>query len=154
MSGAILSKAELEDLEEILALQHLAYRSEAEIYGDFGIQPLRQTLDELRQEFETGLVLKATDETGKIIGSVRAYAEGNTTYIGKLIVAPNHQSKGLGKRLLQAAENAFPSQRYELHTGHKSAKNLAFYEKYGYARFKEEAGRPTLTLVYLEKTKG
>ncbi|MCL2625560.1 MAG: GNAT family N-acetyltransferase [Cystobacterineae bacterium] len=149
--NVILTKATPADLEAILALQRLAYQSEARIYEDFGIQPLRQTLEELRQECARSVVFKALDEAGKLIGSVRAYAENDTTYIHKLIVAPEHQNQGLGKRLLEAAENAFPSPRFELHTGHKSIKNLALYERCGYVRFKEEAGRPTLRLVYLEK---
>jgi len=147
----ILTKATLADLEAILALQRLAYQSEARIYEDFDIQPLRQTLEELRQECARSLVFKAIDEAGELVGSVRAYAENDTTYINKLIVSPEHQNQGLGKRLLEAAENAFSSHRFELHTGHNSMKNLALFERCGYVRFKEEAGRPTLRLVYLEK---
>ena len=39
-----IEPAMIEDAAEILALQKLAYRSEAEIYNDFSIQPLLQTL--------------------------------------------------------------------------------------------------------------
>lgn len=48
-------KASIEDLPEILSLQKLTYRSEAEIYNDFTIQPLTQSLEEINQEFNEQL---------------------------------------------------------------------------------------------------
>ena len=39
-----IEQATIEDAQEILALQKLAYTSEAEIYNDFTILPLHQTL--------------------------------------------------------------------------------------------------------------
>ncbi len=40
--------ANISDLEEILKLQKLAYKSEAEIYNDYSIPPLLQTIDEIK----------------------------------------------------------------------------------------------------------
>ncbi len=65
-------EAGLKDMEEILALQKIAYQSEAEIYDDDAIPPLVQTVDEIRDEFHRTLFLKAISR-GVIIGSVRAY---------------------------------------------------------------------------------
>ena len=65
-----IEQATVGDAAEILALQKLANVSEAEIYGDFRIQPLTQTLEELLREFETHTAFKAVQE-GRIIGSVR-----------------------------------------------------------------------------------
>jgi hypothetical protein len=39
-----IEKAQLQDLELILQLQYTAYQSEAELVGDYTIQPLTQTL--------------------------------------------------------------------------------------------------------------
>jgi ribosomal protein S18 acetylase RimI-like enzyme len=89
-----------------------------------------------------------------IIGSARAYEKNGTAYIGKLMVLPGYQDRGLGKRLLQEIENEFQGKRFELYTGEKSEKNIALYEKRGYARFKTEEAAPGLTLVYLEKFAG
>ena len=132
-------------------LQYLTYQSEALIHGDFTIQPLRQTLDEIREEFRKSVFLKAV-LTDKIIGSVRGCAENATVYIGKLMVHPDHQGKGLGRRLLAAIERQFPDKRYELFTSCKSDRNLHLYETAGYVRFREEnAGEEGLAFVYLEK---
>ena len=40
------------DAEAILDLQKRAYASEAEIYNDYNITPLTQTLEEIRNEIE------------------------------------------------------------------------------------------------------
>jgi hypothetical protein len=45
----IIEEATVSDAEEILALQKLAYQSEAEIYNDFGISPLVQILEAWRK---------------------------------------------------------------------------------------------------------
>jgi hypothetical protein len=45
-------KAIYEDLPEILNLQKLTYLNEAKLLNDYSIQPLKQTLDELNDEFE------------------------------------------------------------------------------------------------------
>lgn len=67
-----ISKAEKEDLPQILSLQYLAYQSEAELFKSKDIPPLKQTLNELEEEFDRGLILKLTSDDNKIIGSVRA----------------------------------------------------------------------------------
>jgi hypothetical protein len=48
----IIEKALLENAEEILELQKLAYLSEAETYNDYSIPPLTQTIDQIRADFE------------------------------------------------------------------------------------------------------
>ena len=139
------------DAEEILHLQYAAYQSEAAIYNNYSIQPLTQTLEQAIIEFKGSTVLKAIYD-GKIIGSVRATEQKDgSVYIGKLMVLPDFQNRGIGKRLLQAIENKFSGKRYWLTTGDKSEKNLKLYEKYGYTRFKTEKIEPGLTFVHLEK---
>jgi len=148
----ITKKAEFSDLEEILQLQKLAYKSEAELYNDFNIPPLVQTLKEVEEEFENHVFLKVV-ENEKIIGSVRALLiELKTCYIGKLIVHPDFQNQGIGTNLMMEIENIFNGcERFELITGHKSTKNLKLYEKLGYKEFKTEKLTENLNLAYLEK---
>jgi hypothetical protein len=50
-------------------LQRHAYLSEAEIYNDYG---LPKGIKEIKQEFSQEVFLKATEEDGNRIGSVRA----------------------------------------------------------------------------------
>ena len=148
----IIKKAEFSDLEEILQLQKRAYESEAELYNDFDIPPLVQTLKEVENEFENHVFLKVV-ENEKIIGSVRALLiDPKTCYIGKLIVHPDFQNQGIGTNLMIEIENIFKGcEKFELITGHKSTKNLKLYEKLGYKEFKTNKLTENLNLVYLEK---
>ena len=146
-----IKKAEQKDLKEILALQYLAYQSEAKLFGSMDIPPLKQTIEEVCDEYEKGTVLKAVDGAGTIIGSVRAYRENETVYIGKLMVHPSMQNQGLGTKLLLAMEQEYPNQRYELFTSTKSISNIRLYERLGYKIFKEESVSQELQFVYLQK---
>ncbi len=65
-------QATIDDAEEILNLQKLAYRSESERYNNYDIPPLRQTIDEIKEQFKSYIFLKAVSG-GNIIGTVRAY---------------------------------------------------------------------------------
>jgi len=147
----LIEPASLADAASILDLQRRAYQSEAQLYDDWSIPPLTQTLAELEQEFATHLILKAMDD-GTCIGSVRARRVEATLHIGRLIVAPEHQRRGLGSALLQAAEasdaNALD---YALFTGSRSAGNIRLYQRHGYRIVREQQISPKLTLVFLHK---
>jgi ribosomal protein S18 acetylase RimI-like enzyme len=144
-------KAEHSDLQEILQLQYLAYQSEADLFGSRDIPPLKQTLDEIVEEFDRGLILKMVDDKNTIIGSVRAQERDGTVYIGKLMVHPDHRNKGYGTRLLTEIEKCFPDKRYELFTSTRSLDNIRLYQKLGYSIFARKAVNDELEFVYMEK---
>jgi GNAT superfamily N-acetyltransferase len=151
MADIKIKQASREDAEIILHLQVRAYLSEAEIYNDYSIPPLIESLKEIKSEFVQQVFLKAIED-GNIIGSVRAYLEKESAYIGRLIVKPESQNKGIGTKLMNAIEQHFKiADRYELFTGHKSARNLYLYQTLGYREFKRISVNETLVLVFLEK---
>ncbi|BBA96074.1 putative acetyltransferase [Actinacidiphila reveromycinica] len=152
-----ISTANHGDAEKILKLQYLCYQGEAELYGDYTIEPLTQTLDELRAELAGGTVLVA--RLGEeVVGSVRgAVDDDGTARIGKLIVHPRLQRHGLGGRLLAALEDRLAAEaeakRYRLFTGHRSQVHQRMYRKLGYEQV--GAAEPVsrrLSLVHMEKT--
>ena len=147
----MIERATIGDAQAILNLQKLAYQSEAELYQDWMISPLTQTLEELAREFETHCFLKAVSG-GELMGSVRAHLKEGTCFIGRLIVHPHWQNQGIGARLMAAIENRFgDAQRYELFTGDRSERNLHLYQKLGYQPFRSERLDEHITLVFLEK---
>jgi ribosomal protein S18 acetylase RimI-like enzyme len=146
-----IERAAISDAEEILALQKLAYRSEAEIYNDFNIPPLVQTLEGIEKDFKDQFFLKAI-MNGRIIGSVRAYTREGTCYIGRLIVHPDLQNRGIGTRLMNEIERIFNTfRRFELFTGDRSERNLYLYQELGYKIFKTAKITDQTNIVFLEK---
>ena len=147
----IIIKAEKEDLQKILDLQYLAYQSEARLFDNQDIPPLKQTLADVENEYQKGMILKALDEGETIIGSVRAFCDSGTVYIGKLMVHPSKQGQGIGTKLLLDMEKQCPNQRYELFTSSRSERNIELYKKLGYKIFDEEQVTEELRFVYMEK---
>lgn len=146
-----IEKAKAYDAEEILALQKAAYASEGRLYSDPDLPPLTQTLEEMRDDFERQLVLKAVGE-GEIVGSVRARMKEGSCLIGRLIVRPDCQGRGIAKLLMREIENRFPeAERFRLFTGHRSDGALHIYAKLGYREYRTEYVSDNLALIYLEK---
>ena len=145
-----IENAGLQDAEEILELQKIAYKSEAAIYNDYSIPPLKQSLKSIHAQFKQNVFLKAVSRK-IIIGSVRAFTKGETCHIGRLIVHPRYQDQGVGQQLMKEIEKGQSAPRYELFTGYKSKKNLYLYRKLGYREFRRETVNDRLTLIYMEK---
>ena len=144
-------RADQGDAPEILALQKVAYQSEAEIYGDHSLPALQQTLEQLQNDFGRMLFLKAV-VNGKIIGSVRGYCENGTAFLSRVIVHPYFRRRGIGRRLLDEIEQTFPeANRFEAFTGHQSKRNLYQLTRRGYQQFKTEPFNTAVNWVYLQK---
>jgi len=148
----IIERAKIKDAKEILDLQKLAYESEAEIYNDYTIPPLTQTLEGIRTDFESHVFLKASVDR-RIIGSVRAHTRQETCLIGRLIVHPDFQNQDIGTKLMAEIERYFSNivMRFELFTGHRSERNIHLYQKLDYKTFRNERITSDLTLIYMEK---
>ena len=147
----LIKLAKIGDAQEILALQKLAYLSEAAIYDDYSIPPLTQTLDEIEVDFTTQEYLKAVMNE-VIIGSVRGYLDAGTCFVGRLIVHPDFQNQGIGTQLMRTIENHFnTAQRFEIFTGEMSERNLYLYQKLGYRKFQTKQLTEKVRLHFLEK---
>ncbi len=108
-------------------------------------------MEEVRAACAEQRILKAVVD-GSVAGAVRMHEDGGTCHVGRLIVDPDRQNRGLGSALLRAVEaRCAPGTRLELFTGHRSERNLYLYTKHGYREFRREPVTPTLTFVYLEK---
>ena len=149
--GVTIERAASEDAAAILELQKLAYQSEARLYDDWSLPPLVQTLESMRDDIEKSVVLKALYD-GALAGSVRAHLAHDVCHVGRLIVQPHLQGRGIATRLMCAIECEFArTHRFELFTGSRSAGNIRLYERLGYRRCREQALSPGVALVFMEK---
>lgn len=124
------------DAGELLTLQRACWVSEARANDTHDIPPLVESVDDVTQgmrDWQTWVVR----EGGRLVASVRArsHPEDDSTWqIGRLMVAPDLQGRGLGMALLAHAEAQAPSgtATYWLNTGSGSDRNLRSYRKAGY----------------------
>lgn len=139
-------------LPELLELQYLAYQSEAAIYPNTTIPPMSQRLTELEAEFDQGTLFLAGYRGDRMVASVRGWLETDTASLNKLIVHPDFQRRQYGRYMMEAIEDELATaKRYELFTGHKSERNIRFYEEAGYRIFRIQKINEDLSLVYFEK---
>ncbi|MFG3439320.1 GNAT family N-acetyltransferase [Nonomuraea sp. NPDC047897] len=139
------------DAGEILTVQRAAYVTEAQLYGDPFLPPLVESMGQVSTTIRDAVVLKATDE-GRIVGSVRGRLSGTTCLVGRLVVAPDRQRRGLGAALLAALHEQLPqAAAFDLFTGHLSEGNLRLYRRLGYRETRRERMDDHLTLVHLRR---
>lgn len=106
-----MSRAEKHDAGQIVTLVNSAYRGESSKQGWTTEADL---LAGLRTDTEEILRLISSDDSmfllcktqAELIGSVHLQKQEDQVYLGMLAVSPSIQGRGIGKRLLEAAEQA------------------------------------------------
>ncbi len=136
------------DAGELLTLQRACWVQEEQDNPDVEIPALLETLDDLRGWIVRDTVLVARS-AGRLVGAVRASLLDGAWEIGRLMVAPDLQGRGLGRMLLERIEAAAPpdATSYALFTGAGSLRNQRMYKKAGYRL----AGEPQPGVVRLTK---
>ncbi len=131
------------DAAELLTLQRACWVQEAQANPGTHIHALHESLDDVRawvREWTT-LVLRVGD---RLVGAARARREGDLWDIGRVMVAPDLQGRGIGRLLLGLIEGAAPPGVTELvlFTGEGSERNLRMYRKAGYRPQHDPGGEP------------
>ncbi|MBE0417970.1 MAG: GNAT family N-acetyltransferase [Coriobacteriia bacterium] len=140
------------DAAAIADLTRRAFAQQAALYADDTLPPLGDTADTVLDAMERGVVLVAEDDAGSLIGSVRGEMREGSCLVGRLVVEPTLQGRGIGRALARALEERFPSAScFKIFTGHRSAPALHLYESLGYTRERTEYVHDRLTLVFLAK---
>jgi len=138
------------DAGELLTLQLACWVAEAHDNPGVRIPALHESLDDVRGWLADHTVLAARS-AGRLVGAVRARRGGpddEVWEIGRLMVAPDLQRRGLGRALLEQVEAAAPAgtASYALVTGAGSLRNQRLYKKAGYRlRGEIESGVVRLT---------
>lgn len=129
-----IEQVEENDLRCVLALQKACFTEVARQMNQFDLPPLQQTFEDIYHEYQKSIFLKYLSDSGQIIGSVRGYAdENNICHLGKLIVHPDFQNQGIGKKLMYEIEKYFPACiKFSLFTGEETPNTLHLYTRLGY----------------------
>jgi ribosomal protein S18 acetylase RimI-like enzyme len=154
MNAPTILRAEPADADTILAIQKLAFESEARACGEWEIPPLQESVDEVLAHIRTVVVLKAV-EAGQVIGSIRGVPMDGACYITRLGIAPHAQGRGLGGALLAAIEQAHPQARaFELLANQCMPENVRFYQRHGYAIVETRRLSDSIALEFMRKVAG
>ena len=125
------------DAGELYTLQRACWVQEQEANPGVPIPALQESLADLQRWLATDTVL-VVRSAGRLVGAVRARphtgADGDVWDIGRLMVAPDLQGRGLGRELLERIEARAPdgTAGFELFTGSGSVRNQRMYKKAGY----------------------
>ncbi|MDH6282055.1 GNAT family N-acetyltransferase [Prescottella agglutinans] len=147
------------DAGELLTLQRAAYVTEARAHDDVHLPPLTQSLVELAAELRDPNVIAVglRGERSRLVAAVRLRIDPNVPHeaeLGRLVVVPDLQGRGLGSRLLTLAEQRAPESvtTLRLFTGEHSAANLRLYTRFGYVESHRTTTPGGYDLVHLAKT--
>jgi len=132
-----LRRVEPADAGELYTLQRACWVQEQQANPGVPIPALEESYADLQRWIGTDTVLVAR-AAGRLVGAVRASRhdgpDGPQWDIGRLMVAPDLQGRGLGRTLLEQVEALAPADTvgYVLFTGAGSLRNQAMYKKAGY----------------------
>ena len=130
--GAAIALAAPSDAAEVFTLQRACWVQEQQANPGVFIPPLHEDFADVQAWLTewTTLVLR---HGGRLVGAVRGRLHDETWDIGRLMVAPDLQGRGIGRVLLDAIELAAPVEAtgYVLFTGALSERNIRIYKKAG-----------------------
>ena len=121
------------DAGELLVLQLACWVQVQHENPGVHVAALQESLADVRAWLDTHTVLVARS-AGRLVGAVRGIRHEDVWDIGRLMVAPDLEGRGLGRELLGRMEALAPpgATAYWLFTGAKSERNLRMYKKAGY----------------------
>lgn len=140
------------DIDELYALQLLAFESEAKMIGSRDVPALQETKNDHTKDFSHWVTLKLVNETGHIIGSIRYRTNQDIIEVGRLMVHPAYRRQGLAQQLLTAVDQRCRGKIKELYTCTKSWTNILLYQKVGYTPVAEHPEPSGLSFVYMRKS--
>jgi predicted N-acetyltransferase YhbS len=130
LSAAALRAATRADAPAVAAVINAAFAVER-----FFVDGDRTSVDEVRASMATGTFLVAERE-GAVVGCVYCETRGERGYFGLLAVAPAEHGRGLGRMLVEAAEDALRAagcRAADIRVASPRAELPPFYRRLGYA---------------------
>lgn len=152
-----IQKLDLNDpdtAEELWALQHAAYRKEAELIGVAALPPLQDTVQSLRNCGET--FHGCFGEEGELIGAVATEEEsdGKRT-ICRVMVHPEHFRKGIASGLLRHILSEAPAGcEWSVTAEIRNVPAIQLYRRHGFEPQETFQPAPDITMLRLTRRPG
>lgn len=128
------------------------YHQMVQLRNDILRKPLGLSFQKEELEHEKDDILIAAFEEDKMLGCcMLIITEPGTVRLRQMAVLNNLQGKGLGRALMQFAENIARDRGFRRITMHARKTATGFYEKLGYVVNGEEFEEVTLPHVVMEK---
>ncbi len=113
------------------------------------LEGTRTDEERLAANLRKGSILLAEDGGGRLLGCVYTEVRGERGYLGQLAVDPAHQGAGLGRRIVEAAEEHLRKQGCEavdISVLSLRPELLPIYRRYGYVETGTEEFRMARSL--------
>ncbi|WP_054957395.1 GNAT family N-acetyltransferase [Paenibacillus dakarensis] len=118
-------------VQQIWALQHMAYPIEAQLIGLKELPPLMDTFETISTCGET--FYGEISEDGELVGVIAVEPEENQVTISRMMVHPGHFRKGVAANLIQYVLETHSSSRlFIVSTGTKNVPAVTLYKKFGF----------------------
>lgn len=123
------------------------------LYESVGWSVYTKNKISLKVAFEKStLIILAVSEDGEVIGLTRSLSdEVSIHYLQDIIVHPDHQRKGIGRKLLNETLEFFKDVRTHMILTDDEEKQLKFYSSLGFMNTKELKETPLNTYVKMKK---
>lgn len=147
-SGLRLRNATPEDAQHLAGLVEAAYGHYVE---RLGVRPRPMNADYAEVAERSGVTV--AEEEGEIVGLIVCEVTAEGFGVDNVAVAPSQQGRGVGRALLEHAEEAALRSGFSsiyLFTHEKMTENLARYARIGYVEFDRRAAAAG-RIVYLRK---
>lgn len=127
------------DADALISVVNAAF-----VVEDF-IEGTRTDAERMAETMQTGEFLVAENASGRALACVYTELHAERGYLGMLAVDPARQGSGLGRAMVEAAENHCRRRGcrwMDLRVLSPRAELLPFYEKLGYRQVRTEEFRP------------
>lgn len=151
-----LLRVNIEDAEELHAMQIKTFKELLTKYQDFDTNPGNESLEKvevrLKQDFTFYYFICIGQQKVGAIRVVDTKEGGKNKRISPIFILPEFQDKGIAQEAIRLCEEAHGNEDWELSTILQESRNCHLYEKMGYRQTgKKEVINERLTLIFYEK---